>query len=374
MPRVSPALPLLRLVLAGLCTLASGVLAEEIPVAEEAELEKERGNTLIPFPFVYYTPETETAFGATVSYYFRTSQDSTRNWPSSIAAVIIYTQKKQFITALGGDIYLSEGEYHLVTGISYLRFPNTFWGVGNDAPDSAEEDYTSRSFSVGAVLQKRVAPDWYAGLALDIAHRELTEVEEGGLLATHAVPGTADGWVIGTGVQVDRDTRDSNVYPTRGSFLKLVTSLNDGRLGSDYDFSAFALDVRRYVPLGPWQVLALRAVGLGTTATPPFDLLPALGGDTLLRGYYAGRYRDRNLVAFQAEARTPFWRRLGAVAFLALGQVAHDPGDLSTGAFHPAGGLGLRFLLSREEHLNLRADWGVGQGDSGFYLGIGEVF
>ena len=357
-----------------LWVLAGGALAAEMPLAGETETEEEHGSTLIPFPFVYYTPETETAFGATVGYYFRTSRDSTRDWPSSLAPIVIYTQKKQFITALGGDVYLEEGRYHLVAGISYLRFPNTFWGVGNDAPDSAEEDFTARSLAISAVLQKRVAPDWYAGITLGLAHRELTEVERGGLLATHAVPGTANGWVIGAGVQVDRDARDSNVYPTRGSFLRLAASRNDGRLGSDYDFSAFTLDVRRYLPLGPWRVLALRAVALGTTGTPPFDLLPALGGDTLLRGYFAGRYRDRDLLAFQAEARTPFWRRLGAVAFLAAGQVAHDPADLGTGGFHAAGGFGLRFLLSRDEHLNLRADWGAGQGDSGFYLGIGEVF
>ncbi len=374
MPRAVSALASWWPVLPVLCALAGGVLAAEMPLAGEPEREEERGPTLIPFPFVYYTPETETAFGATVGYYFRTAQDSTRDWPSSLAPVVIYTQKKQFITALGGDVYLSGGRYHLVAGISYLRFPNTFWGVGNEAPDSAEEDFTARSLAVGAVLQQRVAPDWYAGFALGLAHRVLTEVERGGLLATHAVPGTADGWVIGAGVQVDRDTRDSNVYPTRGSFLRFAASRNDARLGSDYDFSAFTLDMRRYLPLGPWQVLALRAVGLGTTGTPPFDLLPALGGDTLLRGYFAGRYRDRDLLAFQAEARTPCWRRLGAVAFLAAGQVARDPQELSAGAFHAAGGFGLRFLLSRDEHLNLRADWGVGQGDTGFYLGIGEIF
>jgi hypothetical protein len=40
----------------------------------------------------------------------------------------------------------------------------------------------------------------------------------------------------------------------------------------------------------------------------------------------------------------------------------------------PAAGFGLRFLLAPDEGLNLRADWGFGNGSSGFYLGMGEVF
>ena len=356
------------LVAAGLA-IAAGTAAGAAESGDEGD-----DSTLIPFPFLYYTPETKTAFGATVAYYFQTSRDTTRNWPSSISPVVIYTQRKQFITAAAADVYLDEGRYHLLAGLSYVRFPDTFWGVGNDAPDAAEEDFTARTFGISALAQQRVAPGWYVGGTVAAARRELVETEPGGLLDRRAIPGTADGWVVGIGAQANRDTRDSTVFPTRGGILQLGAAVHDGALGSDYDFASFNLDVRAYRPLGARRALAVRALGLAVTREPPFDLLPALGGDALLRGYYAGRFRDRNLIACQVEYRAPLWRRLGWTAFLSAGQVAREPGELAADGFHPAGGLGLRFLLSAREGLNLRADFGFGDGDSGFYLGMGEVF
>jgi hypothetical protein len=40
----------------------------------------------------------------------------------------------------------------------------------------------------------------------------------------------------------------------------------------------------------------------------------------------------------------------------------------------PAGGFGLRFMLSRGTRNNVRLDFGFGQGSTTFYLGLGEVF
>jgi len=108
----------------------------------------------------------------------------------------------------------------------------------------------------------------------------------------------------------------------------------------------------------------------------PFDLMPQLGGDVLLRGYFAGRYRDRQLLALQGEYRTPVWWRLGLVGFAGIGQVADNWGALGLGHFHPSAGVGARFQLSRTEGLNIRADygWGFDAGTTGFYLSVGEAF
>ena len=135
------------------------------------------------------------------------------------------------------------------------------------------------------------------------------------------------------------------------------------------------LDLRRYFPLFS-NVLALRALGAASVATPPFDLMPQLGGDALLRGYFSGRYRDRQLMAFQAEYRFHLWWRIGGVGFIGAGQLGDVFGDFDLGSFHTNAGGGIRFLLSRAEGLNIRADWGWGLGasSSGFYLSLGEAF
>ena len=101
--------------------------------------------------------------------------------------------------------------------------------------------------------------------------------------------------------------------------------------------------------------------------------LSPLGGDSLMRGYYAGRFRDKVLLAGQAEYRLPLWWRFGLVGFVGAGGVADRVGILSTSAFKLTYGFGLRFRLNREGE-NLRIDFGYGKGTSGLYFTAGEAF
>ncbi len=68
------------------------------------------------------------------------------------------------------------------------------------------------------------------------------------------------------------------------------------------------------------------------------------------------------------------WKRIGAIGFVSAGRVSHDLSDMNFTGFKPAVGFGLRFLIAPDEGLNLRADFGFGNGSSGFYLGMAEVF
>ena len=93
-----------------------------------------------------------------------------------------------------------------------------------------------------------------------------------------------------------------------------------------------------------------------------------------MRGYFFGRYRDRDYFAFQAEYRQYFWRRFGFVAFAGFGDVARDLTALSLYRLKPTYGFGLRFLFNEDEKINLRADIGFGKDTNGVYFGIEEAF
>jgi len=339
------------------------------------------GSTIVPLPVLFYMPETGTGFGAVTAYYFypagdaRTS-DSARLQPSNLNVMAIYTSKKQIILRLIGDLYLGGGDVRLLSTVGYSKFPTTVWGIGNDTQDEMEEDYTPDTYDLWLEVQRRVWPSWYAGVLVQAAHRALKVIEEGGLIDTGQLPGTEDGRIVGLGVSLVRDTRSNTVYPRSGSYHQARAIFYDGALGSEHDFSSVTLDLRQYLAPIPGHVLALRALGEGTAGSAPFDILPQLGGDLLLRGYFGGRFRDKDLLAFQAEYRMPIWWRIGAVGFVSAGQVAPKLSSLALDGFKPAAGLGLRILLSPEEGLNIRADygWGFDVGSSGFYLSIGEAF
>ncbi len=329
------------------------------------------GTSIIPFPFFFYTPETDLAFCATVIGY-KTLPGTDR--ASSLQPTFVYTVKNQIVASIATEAYLSRGNVRLLGSAAFMRFPNTFWGVGNDAPDAAEEDFTPRLFRLELNLQRRIRTGWFVGGSLLVAHRRLVETEPGGLLATAAIPGVDDGLVVSLGISLIRDNRDHNIYPRRGGYYQLRVARFDNMIGSDYEFTSYELDARHYLPVTSTHVLVFRGLVTGTDGTAPFELLPQLGGETLLRGYFAGRYRDQTLLAFQSEYRLPVWRRIGAVGFVGVGQVADRLGGFAADRFKTSLGLGLRFLLSRDNQLNLRADFGFGEGSSGFYLGMGEVF
>jgi hypothetical protein len=62
------------------------------------------------------------------------------------------------------------------------------------------------------------------------------------------------------------------------------------------------------------------------------------------------------------------------VAFAGAGAVAHDWGDFSNSDAQPGGGAGLRLLLAKKNHINLRIDYAWGHGSTATYVGIGEAF
>ena len=142
--------------------------------------------------------------------------------------------------------------------------------------------------------------------------------------------------------------------------------------GSDFAYLRASLDGAGYFPAGPRNMLVVQVLAQFTAGGSPFFSLPQIGGTRLLRGYPAGKFRDRHLLIAQAEWRFALLWRLKGAAFAGAGSVFGSPGE----ALHwrPNGGAGIRFEVDRKQHIHLRADYGFGDGVSGFYLTVGEAF
>ena len=105
------------------------------------------------------------------------------------------------------------------------------------------------------------------------------------------------------------------------------------------------------------------------------------GTNNELRGYVAGRYFTRYSLATQMEYRLVLPKRFGLVVFGGVGGVIPMAvirkllQRVQTSRFlAEAGGVGLRFQLSKAYHVNLRADFAQGVNDHTFSLGVGEAF
>ncbi|MBN2199056.1 MAG: BamA/TamA family outer membrane protein [Candidatus Aminicenantes bacterium] len=342
----------------------------------EAEKQDKARVGAVVLPVLFNMPETQWGGGVGGLLTYRPADSKPDSRPSSLYFYAVYTQLKQFATKWEPEAYFRGESFFLKGKILFERYPEKTWGLGNEAPAEREEDFTPRTFVLELSFQKKLwtAGNLYAGPLYQFESYAILKTEPGGLLDSGTWPGASGGTSSGAGFIINWDTRDNVFFPERGMYCQVSAVLNSGLLGSGFNYASLKLDLRRYVSLLSSHVLALQALYQAVVGEPPFKSIPKLGGDSIMRGYYSGRYRDRHLLAFQAEYRLPVWWRFGLVGFAGLGQVAERPGRFGPEGMKCSAGFGVRFKIAPSEGTNIRLDFAWGKGTSGFYFTAGEAF
>lgn len=342
--------------------------------SESKQSKKAKKGVFFVYPIFFYSPETRIAAGAQLNYIFRGSKNKQSSRPSIITPELIYTQNKQIITEIRTDIYLKDENIHLKSLANYKKFSNMFYGIGIDTPIDQEESYTSRSWEFLFLLEKKIAPGLYIGGKYHFQNWTIIKCKEGGLLSSGDIPGSKKGTLSGIGFVINRDTRNNIFFPTRGELYSSSIFLSNRLFGSNFNFSVFRIDLRKYFPCFSSHVIALQALVETQSGTVPFHMLSKIGGPNLIRGYYAGRYRDKHLLAFQLEYRLPLFWKIGMVVSAGIGEVANRISNFKLENFKYSLGFGFRYLFNKKEHINVRLDMGFGQGTSEFYMDAKEAF
>ncbi len=326
-------------------------------------------------PFAYYTPETSVSLGVLFAR-VRGAEDSSGQGRSSLSLNVQYTRKGQAST---GGRYEGRPDslwMILADGSGKLRWPDRLYSPGNRSGREAYEEWTRRGVDGRVRFLRRMGhPHLFVGPGLVVYHVEILNREAGGLLDLGGVRGAEDHGLLGLGVAGSWDSRDTQVYPRSGAFL--LASLTGYRSfrGPAGTMGRMDVDLRRYQSVGSSVVLALRGRVVSAWGDVPFTLHTAIGGMAGgLRGIYESRYAHRTGALGVAELRFPLFWRVGGVAFGGMGEVAPDLGRLSLAGVHGAAGGGLRFTLLPSSGLNLGVDFALGEGESGLYFMLGEVF
>ena len=330
----------------------------------------------IVFPVVYWTPETRWAGGVAGQWSFFIGKSTPQTRPSAIQFSGYYTQNKQVLFTAKPEVYFGD-EGFITSGILEIsRFPSYFYGIGPDTPAASKEAYTPLQTILDEQVLLRIVPGKriYLGLDLVYEHYSFRPFASGGQLVGGDILGSAGGTVSGIGPDFRWDTRDNIFYTHSGRFWQVNFVLYGPWMGSAYEFQRTKVDLREFILLFHNHTLALRAEFWAVSGTNVhFMDLPILGGDHLLRGYYKGRFRDKDLALLEAEYHIPVWWRFDAVAFVGVGQVAGTVSGLDFKSLHAAAGVGLRFRISRQGTM-IRADVAWGKDGSALYLTAGEAF
>lgn len=352
------------------------VLLLIVPLKFQAQEAKDNTRKTIfkVLPTAYYTPETRIAvegFGY-LSFYTKGSERA-----SNVRVFAAVTQNRQITIDLPWQIFTSGERYRITGKWDFKKFPEYFYGIGNNTQEKVRALYTYRSTGIRNRVQKQIGEVSFLGIAIegrwldtDLPKVMLPNNENGpNIIGEHGYR------FVGIGPTFIMDSRNAVLCPEKGRFFEATYLFNMGNAEADrLNYSKFILDYRRYFSLPKQLVIAFHGVAQSTIGDVPYRELPALGGPLLHRGYYFGRFRDKHLLASQVEVRKHLFWRLGVAAFGSVGRVYNDLETALMNHYHPAGGGGLRFKLSKNDAANIRFDVAVTPDSHGFYVYFAEAF
>ena len=331
---------------------------------------------LINYPTLAFAPETNWEIGVSSLYVYSANRDLT-NRLSEIKSFAFYTLENQYGLWLDHALYTDKDKWFFLGKARYQDFPLLYHGIGRESPAEVQSMIEGRYLIFRERIMRETRRSLYVGLELDFqklsgvgytsSTQDFTPPEFGGAGSTN----------LGLGLGVIYNNIYNAMNPRQGVYSEWGFLAYDAFTGSDFDFVSYISDNRFYKPIQANKVLAFQIYGQLTTGTPPFNMLALMGGETLMRGYYLGRYRDKNQVAGQVEYRVlpfSFSKRLGVSVFMATGQVFGDDFSFDWKHFLPAGGAGLRFLIFPTKDIYTRLDMAFTSEGQGFYFFIGEAF
>jgi hypothetical protein len=327
-----------------------------------------------PLPIV--SPALGSGIVPVLGYIFPLSKDDKISPPSVIGAAGLVTNDGSRGFGLAADLYMKEDTYEITSIYAHGNVNYNLYGIGIAAGDAGLKLPLEQSGQVffGEALRRLrwrffVGPRFWTGDSV-VTPRPTSQ---------QTPPPPPDLGLHTTlralGVRLNRDTRPNRFYPTTGMLLDFTSDFFAKALGSKYSFQSYRFTFNKYGIVGKNQVLAYNFFDCSTGGDPPFYGNCIYGTNNELRGYEAGRYLDRYMVATQLEYRLSLPKKLGLAAFGGIGEVV--PGGkefFRINNFLPDVGGGPRFELSKKYHVNLRADFARGKDSWTWSLGVGEAF
>jgi len=329
---------------------------------------------VLGLPVVFYTPESSFGGGGGIQFFFPNQRSEYNKRITNIFSTVIYTANKQLSINILPQVYLFDGKMFLDGDFLYKIYPNSFWGVGSDMPESNLEKYNMETFSVRLALLNRIPPSLNFGFKYQYENHKMLEVVEGGIMDTAMIAGSDGAITSGLSFVLNYDDRDNVYSPVNGNYLIFEGGFSSRTFGATHAYNKYLFDLRKYVPVAGKHTIALQVYLHASSGNVPFQSMAWLGGPERNRGYFKGRYMNNNYLLFQADTRWRIHRRVHVNAFASLGQIAGKTEALFE---HPkfSGGVGLRYKLLKSNPTLIRVDFGVNQyGGSGIYFGVNEAF
>jgi len=344
-----------------------------------SEKDSTRSGSFVVLPAVGYAQETGFEYGIAGTYNFYMDKNNFDSRTSNVTLIGTLTTKKQKNIKLNTDLWTKNNDYHIMTELRFRDWPFNFYGIGNDTWKDDEDYLDQKLYRIKLDGEKKIASNLYAGLNVNYENFKFHDIEPGGIFESTNVYGKTGGQYLALGVSALYDNRNNTTYTTQGFYARLKYAYAPKFFTKeDFTGSQLEVDVRGFHPLSDKLSVAAQGLYRGSYGeNVPFYVLRDLGGDMSMRGYYLGRYKDKNYLTAQAEIRYRFHPRVGITGFAGTGSTFSK--EISMRLL-PSYGAGLRYFFSLEHNSSIRFDYSFGEKrpgekkQSGFYLSISEAF
>ncbi|NOX45812.1 MAG: hypothetical protein GXO89_02415 [Chlorobi bacterium] len=322
------------------------------------------------FPTITYSDEAGFALGAFAAIILNEDEPVSKSRyyrPTTLVPSVSYSTKS-FLEFESDFFRFTKTNWFIGSKINIYKMPLVFFGIGK--PSEGFSVYDQNTYSVFGSFLKSLHENYFIGLKYDIGYI-LNRNFEGNLL-NNSITGYNGGFHGGGGLEIRVDTRDDILYPGRGIYF----SASVMEYGFDFSFDITEFDLRFFHDvISKKNVLAFQALWTRSGGNAPFYKLPKLGGQNLLRSIdNSNKHIDKQKYLVQGEYRRGFGGRFGAVAFAGFGQSAPELGAFYLDDLVYMYGLGFRFRLLKNDKLNFRFDYGMGNGPAAIFMTIREAF
>ena len=340
------------------------------------ESNKQKPNKKIDFGFVpgpNYSSTTGLGLGFLGTATYSTDRSDPTLQRSNASIYSNMTTKGFFMVGLRGNHIFPHEKFQLDYKVNLSTFSNEYWGIGyvNTDNDDNKTDYRRNRINAMARFMIKLAPKTFIGPFVNYRVVQARNIKDEYAYLWQGQSKTARAYTAG--VSFTYDSRDFMLNASRGVFLQIDQTFTPRCFGNgDYNFSSTEATFATYGKLWKGAILAGELHGLFNYGHTPWAFMAEVGTNDRMRGYYAGRYNDKNLIEGQIELRQHIKGRSGVVAWVALANAFADFDHIAWRRTLPNAGVGYRWEFKKR--INIRIDYGFTRNGGGLIFNINEAF
>lgn len=278
-----------------------------------------------------------------------------------------------FVVGLRGNHIFPHESFQLDYKVNLSTFSTSYWGMGyaNADNDDNETDYRRNRINAMARFMVKLAPNTYIGPFVNYRVTQASDVNEDFSYLWQGQDKTIHTYTAG--LSFTYDSRDFMLNASKGVFVQIDQTFTPRCFGNGkYNFSTTEATFATYGKLWKGAILAGELHGQFNYGHIPWSQLATVGSNDRMRGYYEGRYNDKNVIEGQVELRQHIKGRNGVVAWVALANAFPDFKNIAWRYTLPNAGVGYRWEFKKR--INIRVDYGFTRNGGGFIFNINEAF